>query len=525
MYGMLTMTYQMNEIMQAVHSTPFFDPDAKDENKNKSTERSNKKAGEILIDCTTSWETWRCPLGKSFVSFEANGHIEHHGVRDNTTALKLQLEYYKSTGTAAKKSNIDECLDNLEAKALFENRVYRTAIRVAEWEGSIYHDLGNDKWEAIKITADGYNLVDSKELSQTGFRFLRKQAMLPLPYPQEASTNLQELFAICGIQDQANQILLSGILIQGINPNGPYPICVIRGTQGTGKSTLSRMIRRIIDPNQAEIRSLPNEEDHFGIQCENSHFSVFDNVSTQDLPRWFYDTCCRLATGAGASKRALYKNNDEVIRNICRPLLINGIDDMVARGDFLERAVIIELKPIDPGRRKTQREIEEAFGEAHPRLLGALYHLTSSALANRNKVRLKELPRMADFCQWITACEDALQWEPGTFARTLKANSLDMNDLALESSSLGSAIRKALPLGIESTKDADLEYKSANEILKVLSRYNEDPNDRTFPKTGAALSRQLKRLVPLLNHEGYEVEFHRKETNLRPLSIRRMKTE
>jgi hypothetical protein len=45
------------------------------------------------------------------------------------------------------------------------------------------------------------------------------------------------------------------------------------------------------------------------------------------VPNWLSDTLCSLSTGGGFSVRALYTNNDEVLFDAARPIILNGIGD------------------------------------------------------------------------------------------------------------------------------------------------------------------------------------------------------
>jgi hypothetical protein len=53
--------------------------------------------------------------------------------------------------------------------------------------------------------------------------------------------------------------------------------------------------------------------------------------------------------------------------------------------------------------------------------LGSLLDAAAHGLRNVAGIHLEELPRMADFAQWATACETAF-WPAGTFAQAYQAN-------------------------------------------------------------------------------------------------------
>ena len=61
------------------------------------------------------------------------------------------------------------------------------------------------------------------------------------------------------------------------------------------------------------------------------------------LPGWISDTLCRLATGGGFAVRQLNTDEDEVLFDGARPVILNGIEDIVTRPDL---AVFLTLEPI-----------------------------------------------------------------------------------------------------------------------------------------------------------------------------------
>ena len=127
-------------------------------------------------------------------------------------------------------------------------------------------------------------------------------------------------------------------------------IVVLSGEQGSAKSTFSAILRALLDPNTAPLRALPREDRDLFIAANNGHVLAFDNVS--GLPAWISDTLCRLATGGGFAVRQLYTDQDEVLFDATRPVILNGIEDIVARPDLADRAVFLTLEPIPEERRR-----------------------------------------------------------------------------------------------------------------------------------------------------------------------------
>ena len=179
------------------------------------------------------------------------------------------------------------------------------------------------------------------------------------------------------------------------------------------------MLRALIDPNTAPLRALSREDRDLFIAATNGHVLAFDNVS--GLPAWLSDTLCRLATGGGFATRQLYTNQEEVLLDATRPIILNGIEDFVTRPDLADRALLLTLEPISEERRRSEAELWAAFEAERPRILGALLDAVATGIAILPQTRLEKLPRMADFALWATACETVF-WPEGTFCAAYCGN-------------------------------------------------------------------------------------------------------
>jgi hypothetical protein len=62
------------------------------------------------------------------------------------------------------------------------------------------------------------------------------------------------------------------------------PLLAVSGEQGSSKTVLSKILRALVDPNAAPVRSIPREERDLFIAASNGHLVAFDNLS--DLPHW-----------------------------------------------------------------------------------------------------------------------------------------------------------------------------------------------------------------------------------------------
>src|SRR5205809_2067555 len=167
---------------------------------------------------------------------------------------------------------------------------------------------------------------------------------------------------------------------------GPYPLLAVSGEQGSAKTVFSKILRALIDPNAAPVRTAPREERDLFIAAGNGHLLAFDNLS--DLPAWVSDALCRLASGGSFAVRQLYTDRDEVLFQAARPIILNGIEDIIARPDLADRAIFLTLPHLHEQRRRVEKEIWCDFESAHPHILGALLDAASHGLRALPEVRL-----------------------------------------------------------------------------------------------------------------------------------------
>src|SRR6266849_5154985 len=165
-------------------------------------------------------------------------------------------------------------------------------------------------------------------VSSTGHRSnsSRSPTMRALPAPEAGGLIEQELCDLVNVRDEGDFVLIVAWLVGCFSPRGPYPILAVSGEQGTAKSTVCKLLRRLTDPSSPLLRGLPGNRDDLRVAAVNNRVLAFDNVS--EVPNWLSDDLCSLATGAGFATREHYSNNSEVVFEGARPIMMNGIPDL-----------------------------------------------------------------------------------------------------------------------------------------------------------------------------------------------------
>jgi hypothetical protein len=354
-------------------------------------------------------ELWHTPDNEPYVSFTIDGHRESHPLKNRAVKRWLGLLLYGEEEKAAGSQAMQDAINILEAEAVYKGPEYDAYVRVGEHDRSIFVDLCDDKWRAIEIDKSGWRVVALPLI-----RFIRSKGMLALPEPIE-NGSLEELKPLLNMNDEKTWILVKAVMVGALNPSGPYPVVIFSGEQGSAKSTTQRIIRNLIDPNEAPLRRPPKDERDLMIAARNSWIISFDNLSgiRNDLS----DALCSISTGGALTTRELYSDTEETLLSARRPVFLNGIDSIQSRHDLLDRALIINLTALKEDDRKTEKEIMDEFNRIRPRVLGALYNAVSLGLKNLPTIKLAKKPRMADFAIWVTACEEGLECKPGDFLK------------------------------------------------------------------------------------------------------------
>jgi hypothetical protein len=391
---------------------------------------------------------------------------------------------------------LNDIQQTLAGVALRAGKMRNPAVRVAETEGTIWLDLCDELRRAVKITGSGWEVVSAPSIP-----FLRMQGMGALPEPSSGGS-VEDLRSFLNVGSEDDFALIVAWLIAALRPRGPCPLLVIGGEQGSAKSTTSRMLRRLVDPNDAPIRSVPTTERDLLIAAQRSRVLCFDNVSA--LKPSFSDTLCRIVTGGAFSTRKLFTDDEEHLLEAQRPVILNGIPTLLTRPDLIERSICITLPPVPAVQRKTESALWSSFETVAGRVLGALLDGVSAGLRNVTSTKLERLPRMADFATWVSAAEDGLKWMPGRFMSAYEANMKTVNDDLVDDDPLASAIVRLSAEGLWSGTSTELLEKLAVLPCGVGSRSPDWPKDAT------RLSTALQRLQPSLSKAGCEIRFERR---------------
>jgi hypothetical protein len=451
---------------------------------------------DLLLDVATAARLFHASDGTGFADLVIEGHRETWPLRSRRFQTWLRQQYYERTWGAPSPAALNAALNVLEAQAQFDGPVRKVAVRIAEHDGLIYLDLADEFWRCVEIGANGWRIAEDPPV-----RFRRSAGMQPLPLPLRGGS-IDSLAPFLNLASEDDFVLVVAWLLGALRAGGPYPVLAIAGEQGSAKTVLSKVLRAVIDPNVALVRTLPRDERELFIAASNAHVLAFDNLS--GLSPWLSDTLCRLASGGAFSTRRLFTDQDEILFEAARPVILNGIEDIITRPDLADRAILLMLAPIAEHQRRPEHALWREFELQRPYMLGAVLDATAHGLHMLPQVRLQRLPRMADFTVWATACEGAFR-PAGTFETAYSTNRRDVVENIVDADPVAARVREIMADKAQWTGTASALLQAGTQVAG-----NPMVADRSgWPKNPRALAGRLRRVQTLLRTLGIKIVFGR----------------
>ncbi len=398
--------------------------------------------------------------------------------------------FYKMSNTAVRDSSLREAMMTINAMAKAAGEPRNANVRVAVSGDGYLLDIGKPgDSRAIHIEPAKWRITNSPDAL-----FVRGNSMQPLVEPVPYGGDVNLLWKMANIPE-TQRLLVLAWLVDCLRPDTPYPLLELIGEQGSGKSLTSEALRRVIDPNAANLRAEPKSAEDLFVIAHHNHIVGLENISR--LTPQQQDAACVLATGGGFAKRKLYSDSDESVIVIQRPVMLNGIVAAVTQQDLVDRCISVEC-PVLEGR-LTSVEMWREFNQNLPSILGGLLDLAAKALSLISKVELPktERPRLAEYAILGCAVAMAMGKDQHEFMAAFNTMRAETVGRTLEASPVAVAVQELVdryPNGMEAP---------LKDILNALEKYRPLGTD-AWPRSAKGLGDALRRAAPALRTLGVE---------------------
>ncbi len=327
---------------------------------------------------------------------------------------------------------MEKTFDKISAKCLKSGIKKEIYLRVAKHENKILIDLTNDDYSIVEVSESGWKIIENRQVA-----FIRKskQRALPNPVPTDKEEFLKLFKSIFNLYHPEEYLLVLTFILNSLCRDfGSYAILVMQGSKGTGKSVTTNRIKQLVDPTLPNLYAPPENPKDLFILANSSYLISLDNLS--GLNAKLADAFCRISTGGGFSQRELYTSDNELVYDLQRPTILNGIDTASQRPDFLDRCVTIQTGQLNFENRKSESRLNSDFIEMYPKLTGGIYTILAEVVKTLPSISDKNLQRMTEFSRIGIALEKTLNLSDGIFLETYSKNLRFQSESAFEEDEL-----------------------------------------------------------------------------------------
>jgi hypothetical protein len=473
---------------------------------------------------------YHTPDRQPFAAVKVADHHEHYRVTDEEFSDWLEQEYWtgeeqrlaaQNTGAlqpvsgqeplpdVVRDRDLADAIRSLRGLARFKGEEHEVYRRVTRHEGKVYIDICDEEWRIIEVDADDWRIIAGDEAP---VRFSRKPGMLAMTEPVKGGTlqPLRDLLHLGemgeGKQGERNWRLIVPWLVQALSPDGAYGILTIIGTNGSGKTDLQWILRYLTDPNTHPLRGKPEGVTDLFIAANNSWLVSLENMDK--VPPWLSDALCMICTMGSYGLRKKYSDDRETLFNSRRPIVVNGIGDILQHADLLDRAAIVRVPTLSgTGKRRDDDLVFDRAKEIAPGVLGALLELLSNYLKVKDDLGYPDT-RMISYARIGIACSKKLGWNteevPEAFLSAYTESKLDATSIVLEKYPVVAVLSR-----FAETWSKDDQYEgTAQELYAELNKMAGDhlKQSENWPAGAAQLGQQLNSIEGELRKVGVVVE-------------------
>jgi len=226
----------------------------------------------MLVDMAMQRFIFGCTPAHVVYAMPVEGPNIAYMLRSSHTSVRMALAdaYYQQTGRPASASALADALLVLQAKALGKD-ARKVGYRVARYDKGIVLDLGTADGRAVVVGPTGWTTRRSSPVL-----FRRTQLTAALPEPVRGGS-VDELWPLLNVLPEDQPLVLAWLVASFI-PDLPHPILLLRGQQGTAKTSTGSALISLVDPSAANLRSLPTSGDGYAVQANGSWIVGFDKA-------------------------------------------------------------------------------------------------------------------------------------------------------------------------------------------------------------------------------------------------------
>lgn len=440
-------------------------------------------------------------LGDVYLARREGGNPIAYRLGSNK-ANALIAQCAREAGAMPRSKEIAEINELLKGHA--EQAAVTTDVwyRVAKVEGGIELDVGDEANTRIRITAGKVEVLTSG----SEVVFTRNATLKPMVLPASEG-DLRTLKRYLNVSAPEQLLLIAWVIYTMAQPKGgrsKYVFLVLSGNEGSGKSNLSKLLLRLIDPGAIGVQTFPASSKDLAIAGRHAHVLAFDNL--RSFKDHMADMLCVASTGGSLTSRKLYSDADQQAIPLHVALVLNGIHSFIDQPDLAQRCLPIHLLPIDPLKRKPEEVMDAELEADLPKIMRGLFDLVAKVLEQLPEAVVTKPERMVEFSRWLAAMERVEGIPAGIYQ--------DEYSIALRQGQLDTMMDNPLAAAIiqfVDELDGTVWSGTPTELHDQLSRRVglSTQRSREWPQNPIALSKRIAGLQAGLRSQDIRIELTR----------------
>ena len=421
----------------------------------------------------------------------------------SSRANNLIRENAQKFGIPLRNKEVFEFNEILKSRAEKSGKRMNTWNRVAPTQDGVEIDLGDEKLTRVLIKAGKVEII----ITGSETLFMRSKLSKSMVMPAEVG-DIKLLHKYLNMHPVSKLLLIGWLTYILAHPKistSKYPILLLNGSEGTGKSFLcNHIILVLLDPSVVGLQMMPNNLKDLAIASQNSHVLAFDNI--REIKPYMSDILCVASTGGAMTTRQLYSDSDMQLIHLHVALVLNGIYSFVSQPDLAQRCLPLQLTAINENMRKSEVEMVRGLQEDLPAILRGLFDLIANIFTHLPSAEVTNPERMIDFVKWLAAMEQ-VNGAPAGVYQAVYSDALNQCRLdALQDSLLASAV-----LDFAKNYLDEIWSGTPNSFLQELNKQATPSiqRSRDWPQNAIALSKRLIPLQASLLTQGITIEFSR----------------
>lgn len=375
-----------------------------------------------------SFKPLSTPDGNLWVQVTNKGRTKVIPLMSEEAQMLYKLYYREKEHKMISKKELEDVFEEMQLDA-FQNKIdHILESRIYTDDEGVYYNLNDGKGNVVAIE-EGKVTID--KLEEVVFKTDKDAKEQELP---DLDIDVMELPKLVKkhfpLKSERDVILLSLYLASAfVGKRIAHPVILLNGSPGSGKSWTARLLQEIIDPQNTNLHSVPQNRDDMAIRMNASYLVIWDNM--RQLKKDFSDLLAQAVTGGVYTKRQLYSNTEEVKIQLRNLVILTGIDVVATENDVLDRSIIINLSRMESDKIIPENILKKQFEKDKSKFLGACFKLLGIALNDKKKVTIPKTRLSENFILMVKIGR-ALGYKDEETASIIWDNRSKANQISLE---------------------------------------------------------------------------------------------